>query len=84
VESYMTKGPLDERIEIVSGKDFSAVIVKYGMCHTSKFIEFSFCGDRKYEIKVVEGITDKREKRKLLDEMTEIERLRAENNILKS
>jgi hypothetical protein len=36
------------------------------------------------EKKGIDGLIDKRGKRKPLDEMTEIERLRAENKILKA
>lgn len=84
---YMTKGrltTLDERIEIVSyciakGKDYNAAIMKYGVSYQQIY---SWVG--KYEAKGIEGLTDKRGKRKLLDEMTEIERLRADNKILKA
>ena len=84
---YMTKGRVttfDERIEIVSyciakGKDYGAAIVKYGVSYQQ-----IYSWVRKYEAKDVEGLTDKRGKRKLLDEMTEVERLRAENKILKA
>ena len=83
----MTKGrltTLDERIEIVSycianAKDYGAAIVKYGVSYQQ-----IYSWVRKYETKGVEGLTDKRGKRKLLDEMTEVERLRAENKILKA
>lgn len=84
---YMTKGrltTLDERIEIVSyciskGKDYGAAIVKYGVSYQQ-----IYGWVLKYETKGVEGLIDKRGKRKWLDEMTEIERLRAENKILKA
>jgi transposase len=84
---YMTKGRLttfDERIEIVSyciakGKDYGAAILKYGVSYQQ-----IYSWVRKYEAKGVEGLTDKRGKRKLLAEMTEVERLRAENKILKA
>ena len=84
---YMTKGRVttfDERIEIVSyciakGKDYGAAIVKYGVSYQQ-----IYSWVRKYEAKGVEGLTDKRGKRKLLDEMTEVERLRSENKILKA
>ncbi len=86
-EIYMTKGrltTLDERIEIVSyciakGKDYGAAIQKYGVSYQQ-----IYSWVRKYEVKGVEGLIDKRGKRKLLDEMTEVERLRAENKILKA
>jgi transposase-like protein len=85
--SYMTKGratTIDERIEIVSyciarGKDYGAAIEKYGVSYQQ--IYSWVC---KYEEKGVDGLIDKRGKRKPLNEMTEIERLRAENKILKA
>lgn len=84
---YMTKGrstTLDERIEIVSyciakGKDYGAAIEKYSVSYQQ--IYSWVC---KYEAKGVEGLLDKRGKYKLLDEMSEVERLRAENKILKA
>jgi transposase len=84
---YMTKGrltTLDERIELVSyciakGKDYGAAIAKYGVSYQQ-----IYSWVRKYEAKGVEGLIDNRGKRKLLDEMTEVERLRAENKILKA
>jgi len=82
---YMTKGrltTLDERIEIVgyciaNGKDYGAAIEKYGVSYQQ-----IYSWVRKYEIKGVDGLTDKRGKRKPLEEMTEVERLRAENKML--
>lgn len=84
---YMTKGrvtTLNERIEIVSyciakGKDYGAAIVKYGVSYQQ-----IYSWVHKYEIQGIEGLADKRGKRKLLEEMTEVERLRAENKILKA
>ncbi len=84
---YMTKGrstTLDERIEIVSycianGKDYGAVIEKYGVSYQQIYSWVS-----KYEEKGVNGLLDKRGKRKSLDEMTEVERLQAENKMLKA
>lgn len=86
-EIYMTKGrltTLDERIEIVSyciakGQDYGAAIEKYGVSYQQ-----IYSWVRKYELKGVDGLIDKRGKRKLLDEMTEVERLRAENKMLKA
>ena len=83
----MTKGrltTLDERIEIVSyciakGKDYAAAIEKYGVSYQQIY---SWVG--KYEKKGVDGLIDKRGKRKSLDEMTEVERLRAEIKMLKA
>lgn len=84
---HMTKGrttTLDERIEIVSycisnGKDYSVAIKKYGVSYQQIYSWIN-----KYEEKGVEGLVDKRGKRKLLDEMNEVERLRAENKMLKA
>jgi len=84
---YMTKGrltTLDERIEIVSycianGKDYGAAIEKYGVSYQQ-----IYSWVRKYEAKGVGGLIDKRGKHKPLDEMTEVERLRAENKMLKA
>ena len=84
---YMTKGrltTLDERIEIVSyciakGKNYGVAIEKYGVSYQQ--IYSWVC---KYEKKGVDGLIDKRGKRKLLDEMTEVERLQAENKMLKA
>lgn len=84
---YMTKGrltTLEERIEIVgyciaNGKDYGAAIEKYGVSYQQ--IYSWVC---KYEKKGVDGLIDKRGKRKPLDEMTEVERLRAENRMLKA
>jgi transposase len=86
-EIYMTKGrtsTLDERIEIVSycianGKDYGAAIEKYGVSYQQ-----IYSWVRKYEEKGVSGLIDKRGKRKPLEEMTEIERLRAENKMLRA
>ena len=84
---YMTKGrltTLDERIEIVSyciakGKNYGAAIEKYGVSYQQ--IYSWVC---KYEQKGLDGLIDKRGKRKPLDEMTETERLQAENKMLKA
>jgi transposase len=84
---YMTKGrktTLDERIEIVSycianGKDYGATIKKYGVSYQQIYNWV-----RKYEKNGVDGLIDKRGKRKRLEEMNEIERLRAENKMLRA
>ncbi|RJE49246.1 transposase [Dehalobacter sp. MCB1] len=86
-ESYMTKGRvtmLEERIEIVSyciakGKDYDAAAEKYGVSYQQ-----IYSWVRKYEEKGVNGLIDKRGKSKSLDEMTEVDRLRAENKMLKA
>jgi transposase-like protein len=84
---YMTKGrttTLDERIEIVShcisnGKDYGGTIEKYGVSYQQIYGWVN-----KYEEKGVDGLIDKRGKRKPLDEMNEVERLRAENRMLQA
>ncbi len=84
---YMTKGrmtTLDERIEIVSycistGKDYGTAIEKYGVSYPQIYSWVS-----KYEEKGVDGLIDKRGKRRPLDEMNEVERLRAENRMLQA
>ncbi len=86
-EIYMTKGrltTLEERIEIVSyciakAKDYGSAIEKYGVSYQQ-----IYSWVRKYEVKGVDGLVDKRGKHKHLDEMTEVERLRAENRMLKA
>jgi len=75
---------LEERIEIVSycianGKDYVSVIEKYGVSYQQ-----IYSWVRKYEAKGVEGLIDKRGKPKPQDEMTEVERLRAENKMLRA
>lgn len=84
---YMTKGrstTLEERIEIVgyciaNGKDYGATVEKYGVSYQQ-----IYSWVRKYQEKGVNGLIDRRGKRKPLEEMTEIERLRAENKMLKA
>jgi len=84
---YMTKGrltTLEERIEIVSycianGKDYGAAIEKYGVSYQQ-----IYSWVRKYEAKGVDGLIDKCGKRKPLEEMSEVECLRAENKMLKA
>lgn len=84
---YMTKGRTttqEERIEIVShcistGKDYGATIEKYAVSYQQIYSWVN-----KYEKKGIDGLIDKRGKRKSLDEMNEVERLRAENRILQA
>ena len=84
---YMTKGrttTIDERIEIVShcisnGKDYAATIEKHGVSYQQIYSWIN-----KYEEKGIDGLMDKRGKRKPLDEMNEVERLRAELKILQA
>jgi transposase len=83
----MTKGrttTLDERIEIVSycisvGKDYGAAIEKYGVSYQQIYSWVI-----KYEENGIDGLIDKRGKRKPIDEINEVERLRAELKMLKA
>lgn len=84
-ESRMTKGrptTLEERIEIVSyciekGRDYAAAIDKYQVSYQQ-----IYSWVRKYEASGVDGLRDKRGKRKSVEEMSEVERLLAENKLL--
>lgn len=84
---YMTKGrttTLEERIEIVGfciehGKDYSLTIQRYGVSYNQ-----IYSWVRKYEGKGIRGLVDRRGKAKPEAEMTEVERLKAENRILKA
>lgn len=84
---YMTKGrttTYEERLEIVSyciehGNDYTATIEKYGVSYQQ-----IYSWVRKYNEKGAEGLVDKRGKRKPESEMTEVEKLRAENRLLEA
>lgn len=84
---YMTKGrntTYEERIEIVSycienGNDYAAAIEKYGVSYQQ-----IYAWVRKYNEKGVEGLVDRRGKRKPESEMTELEKMRAENRMLEA
>lgn len=84
---YMTKGrntTYEERVEIVSycianGNDYTAAIEKYGVSYQQVYSWV-----RKYTEKGAEGLVDKRGKRKPESEMTELEKLRAENRMLEA
>ena len=84
---YMTKGrntTYEERVEIVSycienGNDYTATIEKYGISYQQ-----IYSWVRKYNEKGAEGLLDKRGKRKPESEMTELEKLRAENRMLEA
>lgn len=86
-EMNMTKGRTttrEERIEIVgfcieNGKDYSQTIEKYGVSYPQ-----IYSWVRKYEARGAAGLEDKRGKRKDLSEMTETERLKAENRLLQA
>ena len=84
---YMTKGrntTYEERVEIVSyciehGNDYTAAIEKYGVSYQQ-----IYSWVKKYNEKGAEGLVDKRGKRKPESEMTELEKLRAENRMLEA
>ena len=84
-EIYMTSGrktTYEERVEIVSyciesGNNYAAAIEKYGVSYQQIYLWV-----RKYQEKGAEGLRDKRGKRKPESEMTELEKLRAENRML--
>lgn len=86
-EIYMTKGrstTLDERIEIVSyciaqNKDYTKTMEKYEVSYQQVYSWVS-----KYEKSGVEGLVDGRGKSKTQEEMTEVERLRAEKKLLQA
>ena len=86
-EIYMTKGRKtnqQERSEIVAfcvehGKNYPMTIEKYGVSYQQ-----IYSWVRKYEEKGIDGLADKRGRTKPIEEMTEIEKLRAENRILQA
>lgn len=86
-EIYMTKGrttTLDERIEIVSyciahNRDYTATMEKYGVSYQQIYSWVS-----KYEKNGIEGLVDRRGKSKTQEEMTEVERLRAEKKLMQA
>lgn len=86
-EIFMAKGrttTLDERIEIVSycienGKDYGKAVEKYQVSYQQ-----IYSWVQKYEEFGVDKLTDKRGKRKSFEEMTDVERLRAENRMLQA
>ena len=84
-EIYMTSGrktTYEERVKIVSycietGNDYTAAIEKYGVSYQQ-----IYSWVRKYNEKGAEGLQDRRGKRKSESEMSELEKLRAENRML--
>lgn len=75
---------LNERIEIVSycianGKDYALTIEEFGVSYQQ-----IYSWVRKYEENGVEGLIDRRGKRSSIEEMSEVERLQAENKMLKA
>ena len=86
-EIYMTKGrktTQEERAEIVAyciehGKDYPLTIQTYGVSYQQ-----IYAWVRKYEEKGIDGLKDGRGRTKRVEEMSETERLRMENKILKA
>lgn len=86
-EIYMAKGrktTLDERIEIVrdcisTGRDYGQAIEKYRVSYQQVYAWV-----RKYEECGVDGLTDRRGKRKDEADMTEVEKLHAELKIMQA
>ena len=85
--TIMTKGrrtTFDERIEIVK----YCIENNHNYAKTSEKYQVSYQQARNYTVKYetggIEALIDKRGKRKSEDEMTELERLRAENKILRA
>ena len=86
-EIYMTKGrktTQEERTEIVAfciehGKDYLLTVKTYGVSYQQ-----IYAWVRKYEEKGVDGLKDGRGRTKPVEEMTEIERLKMENRLLKA
>ena len=83
----MTKGRktgIEERAEIVSfciehGKDYGLAVERYQVSYQQ-----IYSWVRKYEAKGAEGLADRRGKAKPDNELTETERLRMENKILRA
>lgn len=86
-EIYMTKGrktTQQERAAIVAfciehGKNYPRTIEKYGVSYQQ-----IYSWVMKYGEKGIDGLADKRGRTKPIEEMTEIEKLRAENRILQA
>ncbi len=86
-EIYMTKGrktTQEERAEIVAfciehEKDYPLTIQRYGVSYQQ-----IYAWVRKYEEKGIDGLKDGRGRTKPVEEMSEADRLRMENKILKA
>ena len=84
---YMTKGrstTYEERVEIVSyciEQDYNYVKTMEKYCVSYQQV---YSWVKKYRDKGADGLLDKRGKRKAESEMTELERLRAENRMLEA
>jgi transposase-like protein len=75
---------LDERIKIVEeciscGNDYAATAQKYGCSYNQVYSWV-----RKYKDKGVDGLIDRRGKSKSVDELSETEKLKIENRLLKA
>ena len=87
MEIYMTKGrktTQSERVEIVTfciehGKDYPLTIKEYGVSYQQ-----IYSWVRKFEEKGVDGLADGRGRIKPESEMTDVEKLRAENRLLQA
>lgn len=87
VKMTMTKGrktTLQERIDIVtdhiqSGMSYAETAEKYGVSYQQVYQWV-----QKYKADGVDGLIDRRGRSKPLEEMTEIEKLQAENRLLKA
>ena len=87
MEVYMAKGrktTFEERIKIVEyciehGKDYPATIEKYGVSYQQ-----IYSWVRKYKETGVDGLRDGRGRTKPIEEMTDVEKLQAENGLLKA
>lgn len=85
--TIMTKGrktTYDERLEIIKyciehDNNFAEAAAKYKVSYQQVYSWM-----KKYETNGVEGLLDKRGRSKPKDEMTELEKLRAENKLLKA
>lgn len=85
-EVYMRNGRATtqkERIEMVSyciehGMDYALVVEKYGVSYNQ-----IYSWVKKFRESGVQGLEDRRGKKRLVSEMSEVEQLRAENRILK-
>lgn len=78
------KTTFDERIEIVkyciaNGKNYASTMEKYNVSYQQIYLWV-----RKYEEKGIDGLIDRRGKAKAESDLTEIDRLKAQNQILEA
>lgn len=86
-EIYMTKGrktTQEERVEIVAfciehGKDYALTVETYQVSYQQ-----IYSWVRKYEVNGVAGLVDRRGKAKPEEALSEVERLRQENRVLRA